>query len=134
FGSGDPWAQVAAQVRQWAETHGISLRDAIVLLPFAQHLPPARRAWAAGGGWMPRIETTLTLARSLGPDATPAAGQVTLDAALDRLTARRLLRAAAGSAGWARRDPRGFDHAVDAVVQTAHALVRAAAAVAPAVR
>src|SRR5205085_3066665 len=88
----------------------------------------------AGGGWMPRIETTLTLARSLGPDATPAAGQVTLDAALDRLTARRLLRAAGGSAGWARRDPQGFEHAVDAVVQTAHALVRAAAAVAPAAR
>jgi ATP-dependent helicase/nuclease subunit B len=134
FETGGPWARVVAQVGRWADAHAVAVRDAIVLLPFAQHLSPARRAWAAAGGWMPRIETTLTLARSLGPALPAPPGQITLDAALDRLAARRLLRMAAGSAGWARRDPQSFEHAADAVVQTAHALVRAVAAVPPAER
>ena len=33
FTGGDPWARVAEQVRAWAATNGIALRDAIVLLP-----------------------------------------------------------------------------------------------------
>ncbi|HEV7913576.1 MAG TPA: PD-(D/E)XK nuclease family protein [Albitalea sp.] len=109
------------------------MRDAIVLLPFAQLLPLARRAWT-NGGWMPRIETTLTLARSLAPVLPAEPGQITFDAAVDRLAARRLLRGQAWAAGWARRDAHGFDHAVRALVQTAHALARAAAAVPPAER
>src|SRR6185369_16549096 len=38
------------------------------------------------------------------------------------------------AAAWLRRDPRGFDHAVAAVVGTAHAFARAAAAVPPVAR
>src|SRR5438105_5695279 len=133
-GAADPWRPFAAQVQAWAGTNGVSLRDAIVLLPFAQHLAPARRAWAAAGGWMPRIETTLTLARSLGPTAPAEPGQLAFDAALDRLAARRLLRTQGWAAGWPRRDPQGFEHAVQALVLTAHGLARASAAVAPAVR
>ena len=132
--AGDPWPRVVAQVQAWARDEGISLRDAIVLLPFAQLLPLARRAWARGGGWMPRIETTLTLARSLAPVLPAEPGQITFDGALDRLSARRLLRGQAWAAGWARRDAHGFDHAVRALVQTAHALARAAAAVPPSER
>ncbi|HUG22065.1 PD-(D/E)XK nuclease family protein [Piscinibacter sp.] len=129
--SGDPWPEIVRRSRTWIEGLGLAPRDTIVLVPFAQHLPLARRAWARAGGWMPRIETTLTLSRSLGPAQASDPLQISFDAALDRLVARRLLRPHGSAATWLRRDPRGFDHAVNAVVKTAHALARAAAAVAP---
>ena len=78
-------------------------------VPFVQLLAPARRAFAAAGGWMPRVETTRTLAAiaraaaaarrrraRLGRRARHAAG----DAACSP--------ASAGRAEWSRRDPRGF--------------------------
>jgi ATP-dependent helicase/nuclease subunit B len=131
FAVADPWADVVQQALAWSAGHRFEWRDAILIVPFAQHLAPARRAWARSGAWMPRIETTQTLARSLGPGEPAAAGQITFEAALDRLVARRMLRVQEWAAAWARGDPRGFDHAVGAVVATAHALARAAAAVAP---
>lgn len=134
IGTGDPWPRVVAQVLAWTDEHAVATRDAVVLLPFAQHLPLARRAWARAGGWMPRIETTQTLARGIAPAAQAEPEQITFDAAIDRLSARRLLRAQAWAAGWARRDAHGFDHAVRSLVQTAHALARAAATVPPAER
>ena len=130
----DPWRRVAGMAQAWSREHDLPLRDAIVLLPFAQHLPLARRAFAQAGGWMPRIETTMTLVRSLGPLPGADAAQVSFDTALDRLAARRLLRGQAFGLAWQRRDPRGFEHAVHAVVQTAQAMARAAAAIAPAQR
>ena len=110
------------------------LRDAVVLLPFAQLLPLARNAFAQAGGWSPRIETTRTLAASLGPDAPAESGQITHDAAVDALTAAQLLRSQAWGAAWAGRDPRGFEHAVDQLVSTGHEIALAAAAVPPAER
>src|SRR5689334_2817474 len=87
---GDPWPRVVRAAQAWADGQGVAMRDAVMLLPFAQHLPLARRAWIALGGWMPRVETTQTLARSLGPGAAPQPGQISFDGALDRLTARHL--------------------------------------------
>ncbi|HJV61953.1 MAG TPA: PD-(D/E)XK nuclease family protein [Albitalea sp.] len=110
------------------------MRDAIVLVPFAQQLAPARQAWSALGGWLPRIETTQTLARSLAPPQPTDAAQISFDTALDRLGARRLMNGQGWGQAWRRRDPRGFEHAVNAVVQTAQAFARAAAAVAPGAR
>src|SRR5688572_12301025 len=81
----DPWRQVAAMAGAWAADTGVALRDAVLLVPFAQHLPLARRAFAQAGGWMPRIETTMTLARSLAPPTPPHPAQLSFDAALDRL-------------------------------------------------
>ena len=67
--------------------------------------------------WMPRIETTLTLARSSRRRSRRRPpGQVTFDAALDRLVARRMLQAQDWAARWSRTDPRAFDHAVAALV------------------
>lgn len=134
FALGDPWPGIVRHAIDWAKDQSIELRDAIVLVPFAQHLPLARREWARAGGWMPRIETTLTLARSLAPQEQAGAGQMTFDAALDRLTARRMLRSQSAALAWSRRDPRGFDRGVAALVQTAHAMARAAAAMPPAQR
>ena len=110
------------------------MRDAIVLLPFAQLLPEARAAFARRGGWMPRIETTRTLAASLGPALVGAAGMLNFDATQDELTASALLRAQPWGAAWARRDARAFGQAVAAVVATAQAVARAAAHVPPAQR
>ncbi|RQP22068.1 PD-(D/E)XK nuclease family protein [Piscinibacter terrae] len=131
IGPGDPWPRVVRLAQAWAEGQGVVLRDAVMLLPFAQHLPLARRAWIALGGWMPRVETTQTLARSLGPGAASQPGQISFDGALDRLTARHLLRGQAFGQAWHKRDERGFDQAVASVAQTAQAFARAAAAMAP---
>jgi len=127
-GAEDTWAEGVRLARAWEEAQRIELRDAIMLVPFAQHLPLGRRAWARGGGWMPRIETTQTLAASLGPPEPARRDQLTFEAALDRLTARRLLRERPWAQAWARRDPRGHDHALHALVRLAHGLARTAAA------
>ena len=115
----------------WAGEHGLSCRDAIVLVPFAQLLPVARRAFGAAGAWMPRVETTQTLARSLGSAERASAEQLSFDTALDRIVAIRLLRAQTWAAAWARNDKRGFACAVDDVVESAHALATAAFAMQP---
>ena len=83
---------------------------------------------------MPRIETPQTLAQSLGPAAAHEAVQLSFDSGADRLTASRMLRARPVFAAWARRDDRAFDEAVASLVKTAHALARAAAAIAPGAR
>ena len=132
----DAWRAIAAEARAWASQRGVRLADAVVLVPFAQHLPLARRAWARQGGWMPRIETSQTLARSLPPAAAqwPVAGQLRFDVALDGLHAAQMLRRQSWAAAWARDDPRGFALAAASVVATAHALARAAACVPPSLR
>ncbi|HUP07255.1 MAG TPA: PD-(D/E)XK nuclease family protein [Caldimonas sp.] len=124
----DPWTQAVCLARSWAQDQHLELRDAIVLVPFAQHLPLARRAWARQGGWMPRIETTQTLAASLGPPEAAGPEQLTFETALDRLSARRLLSERSWAQAWARRDPRGYDHALGALVRLAQGLARAASA------
>ena len=124
------WGDVAAHSSAWIQTRGIDPRSAVVLVPFAQHLTPARKAWVQQGGWQPRIETTQTLAAALGPIPRADDGQLTLDVSTDRLNAARLLR----SQSWVRKDPLAFDEAVTAVVATAHALTKAAAAIRPDLR
>ncbi|MDL2336660.1 MAG: PD-(D/E)XK nuclease family protein [Pseudomonadota bacterium] len=109
----------------------MSLRDAVFLVPFAQHLPLARQAWSAQDAWMPRVETTQTLARSQAPPEPAADHDICFDAALDLLTARRLLRGQAAFAGWPRQDARAFDQAATSLMQTAQAIARAIAAVPP---
>jgi ATP-dependent helicase/nuclease subunit B len=128
------WDALARRVTEWAAAQRVAPGDAVVLLPFAQLLAPARAAFGRAGAWLPRIETTQTLARSLGPPPRAAASQLCLDASADLLTAARLLEGQAWGREWSRRDPRGLAHAVAAVVDTAQALWRAAAAVAPARR
>lgn len=128
------WDDIAARVRAWAGRRDLEIRDAVLLVPFAQLLPAARRAWGRAGGWMPRIETTQTLAGALGPPPLRAPGQPLLDVAADRLTAAALLRTQAWLRDWQRHDVRRFEHAVASIVDLTHAIVRAAAAVAPAQR
>ncbi len=128
------WTGFVDLAVEWSRSAQVELRDAIVLVPFAQHLSHARRAWARKASWLPRIETTHTLARSLRAPELPTGSQLRFDVALDRLAARRLLRAQSWAAAWARQDARAFDEAVASLVATAHAIARAAAAVPPAER
>lgn len=130
----DRWGAIADTAIAWTDAQRTLLRDAVVLVPFAQLLSPARRAFGRAGGWMPRIETTKTLAASLGPPAPAQLGQVSFDPTLDALNGAALLRSQAWGAAWARRDARGFEQAVSALVATAHELVRGAAAVPPSAR
>jgi ATP-dependent helicase/nuclease subunit B len=122
----DPWVAVVSATAQWIQAQGLNCRDVIVLLPFAQLLPVAKRAFGATGDWMPRIETTQSLARGLGPAERPAAGQPSFDVALDCIVAARLLRSQSWAASWADSDAPGFAQAVADVVHTTHALALAA--------
>ncbi|WP_295645401.1 PD-(D/E)XK nuclease family protein [uncultured Methylibium sp.] len=128
------WARIADEVAAFAQREGVATRDLVVLLPFAQHLPLARAAWSARAAaqWMPRFETTRTLAESLAPPRAPDDGAPTFDAATDRLLVARMLGGSAPD--WPQRDARGFDLAVRRVVDLSHALARARAARPPAER
>jgi ATP-dependent helicase/nuclease subunit B len=130
----DLWDEVARQSQAWLARHGLPARDAVLLLPFAALLAPARAAWARARGWQPRVETPLTLAASLGPAPLPQAGQCSGDPRLDRLSAGNLLRRQAAGAAWAARDAAGFSHITQAVVDAAQALRQAAFERAPATR
>lgn len=130
----DLWPEFAQRCRAWLDGQGLAARDAIVLLPFAALLPPARAAFAALGGWQPRVETPLTLAATLAPPPAAQAGQCSGDAVLDRLAATALLRQQAWGAAWSARDPAGFARIVGLVVEAAQALREAAGARPPALR
>ncbi|HSW27549.1 MAG TPA: PD-(D/E)XK nuclease family protein [Burkholderiaceae bacterium] len=120
------WRSVAHAARDWLAERRLPVADAVLLLPFAELLAPARRALAQSGGWLPRVHTTRTLAAALGPPAHHAAGELSGDATIDRATARDLLRGHAWAAAWLQRDPRAFDAALQSLVRTAHALRSAA--------
>lgn len=125
------WQRVAERVAAWLDERGLALRDAVLLLPFAQQLAPARRAWMRLGRWQPRIETTHSLAAALGPNFLAEAQQITFDPAIDALTAAGLLAQQSWAQGLRRRDERAFRLALTRLVECAHALARAAGQRAP---
>lgn len=125
------WPAVVGRLLPWLARRGLAARDAVVLLPFAALLGPARQALAAAGGWMPRVETPLTLAASLGPPPTPLPGDLSGDPVLDKLAAADLLRQQPWAAERERHDRRAFAHTVELLVDAAQALRRGASARAP---
>ncbi len=128
------WPAFARHCLDWLGAQGLMARDALVLLPFAALLPEARAAFAALGGWQPRVETPLTLAAALGPPPQALPGQCSGDAVLDRLACSALLRRQTWGAAWAARDEAGFSRSVTLVVEAAQALREAACARHPAAR
>lgn len=105
-------------------------------LPVGAVLAPARQAWAqAVGGWMPRIETIASLAETHSwAQATPVldeagqevfGGALSLDAIEDRMLAARSLGRQAWARQWASRDRRGYEFAVEQVVDAAHVWLKA---------
>ncbi|UXH76430.1 PD-(D/E)XK nuclease family protein [Roseateles amylovorans] len=120
------WDRLAQRAAAWLESQELSPRDAVLLLPFAQHLAPARRAWMKLSRWQPRIETTHSLASALGPSPLPQAQQLSFDAAIDALAAWALLREQSWAQALRQEDPRAFEAALQRLVEAAHALARAA--------
>lgn len=130
------WHAWARQTSAWLQAQGVGAREACVVLPVGAVLSQARQAWAqAVGGWLPRIDTIAGLIEGLAWSHTPPvwggglaevfAGPVTLDSVLDRLHARHSLQAQAWAKQWSRRDPRGFEFALEQVVDAAQAWTRA---------
>lgn len=96
----------------------------LVLLPYAQLLPLAQRLWAQchPDGFAPQFETTQSWSTRSG-GFVPGATDISLDMALDTLTAQALLR----SAGLGAQQ----DALAGLLVQAAHQLVPLAAACPP---
>ena len=127
----DLWPQVARSTQDWLAQHQLPPRDAVLLLPFVGLLAPARTAFAALGGWQPRVETTLTLAAALGPPLAAEPGTCQGDNTHDRLTAGALLRRQTWGAAWEQLDTPGFARITALVVDAGQALREGAAARAP---
>ncbi|MCH2242238.1 MAG: hypothetical protein MK041_09965, partial [Aquabacterium sp.] len=131
------WRAWAERIRSWLDEQGLDagdprLSDVVVLLPFAAHLPLAKRAWAdTGGGWMPRMETTRTLLDRVAPPVAAEPGRLSGEPVTDRLIARSLLLREGWARDWQRRDARGFEQALGRLVETAQAVARARAATRP---
>ena len=111
-------------------------------LPVGAVLAAARQAWAQEvGGWVPRIETIASLAETHSwARATPTlvaaereafAAALSLDAIEDRMQAARSLGRQAWARQWASRDRRGYEFALDQVVDAAHTWLRALQATPP---
>lgn len=120
------WHRVAAACADWLAGQGASPRDAVLLLPFAQQLAPARRAFLARGGWQPVLATTRSLASALGPTLLPQPGQISGDAPVDALAADALLAQQTWAQALKRDDPRAYRVALARLVETAHVFQRAA--------
>ncbi len=134
YGAEEIWTRVAEAVSGWLAGQGVPARDAIVLLPFAQALAPARRAFTRLGGWAPRLETTHSLAAALGPNHFALPGQISFDAAVDGLSAAQLLAGQSWAQELRRSDERAYRVAVARLVELAHALLRASGQCAPTAR
>lgn len=125
------WPVWARAAQAWLVAHGLPVREAIVLLPFVELLPDARQAWAGLGGWMPRIETTRSLAASLGPAPLAGQGAFSGEAAVDSLLAAQMLDQVPALRDWRQRDRAASAQAGAELLLTAQTLARAAAARAP---
>lgn len=120
----DPASGLLPRLAAALQTRGVHPARSVVLLPYAQLMPVARRLWnqAVPDGFAPRFETTRNWARQLAVHA-PAPLDFAHDAARDTLTARTLLERA-GLAGLQ-------DALAGSVVEVAASLAGLAAAVPP---
>ena len=131
----DCWHQAITRLATALTESGVHPADAVVLLPYAQLMHPARLAWAAHAStqpahiFVPRFETTMNWAGSLGGRSgvfTPATSDIRMDMAVDMLTAASLLQQTALAP---------YQEALTGrLVEAAWSLARVAAAVPPARR
>ena len=125
------WDAAVQRMAAWMQAHGVQSRDALVLLPFAQHLASARRAWRGTGLWQPRMETSHSLAAALGPSPLSQGLQISFDAAIDVLNARQLLAGQSWAEDLRRQDPRAWKLGLQHLVEAAQAFARHAQALGP---
>lgn len=93
------WADLMDRIEARQRTRGLHPDRMLVLLPYAQLMDPARRAWARSrpSGFAPRFETTRNWASALAP-FLPGATDLSGDTARDSLIAASLLERVAGNA------------------------------------
>lgn len=126
------WQQAMGQLAAVVRARKVQPAEAVVLLPYAQLIQQARRAWAAQAGetfFVPRFETTMNWASGLGGTLglhVPSGDDVRMDVAVDMLTAASLL----GRAGLGAQQ----DALAGRLVEAAWSLAGVAAAVVPAGR
>ena len=82
------WQTLAASIRTLIETRGAHAARTVVLVPYAQLMPLARRLWAreVPNGFAPRFESTMNWAGAMG--FAPGAYDISFDMGRDLLTAR----------------------------------------------
>ncbi|MGC1173171.1 MAG: PD-(D/E)XK nuclease family protein, partial [Polaromonas sp.] len=126
------WQQAMGQLAAVVRARGVHPAEVVVLLPYAQLIQQARRAWAAQAGetfFVPRFETTMNWASGLGGTLglhMPSGDDLRMDVAVDMLTAASLLsRAGLGAQQ---------DALAGRLVEAAWSLAGVAAAVTPAGR
>lgn len=88
----DFWAPVLTALRQTLQREGLSPERVVVLVPYAQLMETARRAWVGlmGDGFPPRFESTRNWASALEP-FLPGPTDLGIDMARDSLIAASLL-------------------------------------------
>jgi ATP-dependent helicase/nuclease subunit B len=88
------WRPLLGQLQALLAQRGVHPSRAVVLLPYAQLMPLARRLWAQlqPQGFAPRFETSMNWAARLGH--APAADDLAFDMGRDLLTARTWLERA----------------------------------------
>lgn len=125
------WQQVCVQIQAEAQQRSVHLARCVVLLPYAQLMPLARHYWAQAcpSGFVPQFQTTQNWASQVRSFALDT-HDLSFEAARDVLTATSLIEQAglAGSGAVQR------DLLAQRLVEAAHQLASAAAAVAPADR
>lgn len=123
------WQQAMARLADLVRTRGVHPSETVVLLPYAQLIQQARRAWAVQAGetfFVPRFETTMNWASGLGGTLglhVPSGDDLRMDMAVDMLTAASLL----GRAGLGAQQ----DALAGRLVEAAWSLAGVAAAVVP---
>ena len=125
------WTGTLETLSQWLSDNGVHPGEAVVLLPFAQMMAPARAAWGARfpDSFVPTFETTHNWAQRLSL-SDKRADDLTLDAAHDSVVAAAILSAV---------NVRGLDRAWRAtlapqLVSAATSIASVAAAVQPSER
>jgi ATP-dependent helicase/nuclease subunit B len=91
----DFWRQLCLSIHTNCKEKGIHLSRCVVLLPFAQLMPLARRHWAHiyPSGFVPQFQTTSNWANQLSP-FQPETGDISFEMAQDVLKAAELLKTA----------------------------------------
>ena len=87
------WDRVIGRIRQEMARRNVHPAQTVVLVPYAQLMLEARKAWAFAtdaSGFVPRFETTMNWTRSLG-GYVPEGDDLRMDPARDVLTAASLL-------------------------------------------
>ena len=132
----DYWRQLCIQIFQTAQTacggQGVHLSRCVVLLPYAQLMPVARRYWAQvyPSGFVPQFQTTQNWASQVRGFALDA-NDISFEAARDVLTAASLVEQSGLVGSGANLDTDQRDLLAQQLVEAAHQLASAAAAIAP---